>query len=210
MNGRKLGEITPLSTANIDAHVSPTDDADWFDAEVRPHLRRLYQQALRLTGDPVGAEDLVQDTLERGYRKRRLFQPGTDVRAWLLSIMRNVWISTYRRRATQPNLLSLDGLEESVLHHDAASGPREESSVEASVVAGLSESAILNLIAMLPPPFRDVLMLADVHEKPYKLVADELQIPVGSVCSRLSRARQRLRYVLRDEGYDTGNLARAG
>jgi len=183
--------------------------AEGFGLEVEPHLARLVAQARRLTRDPVAADDLVQDTLERGYRKRALFQPGTDLRAWLLSIMRNVWISTYRRRVAEPSTVSLDGMDEVAVHRNALDAS-EGSTVETSVVDELGESAILHVIATLPPSFRDVVLLADVHGTPYKTIADELRIPVGSVCSRLSRARQRLRGVLRDEGQDVGDLARAG
>src|SRR3954471_15996187 len=108
--------ITQPATSAIDTHVTARLSSAEFEAGVRFHLPSLRKRALRLTGDAEAADDLLQDTLERGYRKRALFQPGTDLRAWLLSIMRNVWISTYRRRASDPGLLSLDALDEAFEH----------------------------------------------------------------------------------------------
>jgi RNA polymerase sigma-70 factor (ECF subfamily) len=129
----------------------------------------------------------------------------------LLSVMRNVWISGHRRRANDPGTISLDALDE-------AAGPRDvlrdvaggASAVESSVVDLLGETAILSAIAALPPPFRDAVILADVHDVPYKVIAEMLQIPVGSVCSRLSRGRERIRRALLEQRHDTGCLARAG
>jgi RNA polymerase sigma-70 factor (ECF subfamily) len=181
--------------------------AEWFEAAVEPHRSKLLRQALRMTRDREGAEDLLQDTLERGFRKRALFQPGTDVCAWLLSIMRNVWISRFRSTVSRPSTVSLDAVTEESLHLLAAPGA---SVVEASVIDGLDTSEILGVIALLPPHFREVVMLADVRETPYRDIAEGLQIPVGSVCSRLSRARERLRRTLRDGGFDLAELARAG
>jgi RNA polymerase sigma-70 factor (ECF subfamily) len=184
--------------------------AGTFAAQVQPHLTTLHRYAHRMARDPERADDLLQDTLERGYRKRALFQPGTDVRAWLLAIMRNVWISSYRRRAVEPSVVSLDAIDEAAKRGGGRRDATTDSVVETSVVDSLGETAILEIIAALPPDFRDVVMLADVHGTPYKEVAARLRIPVGSVCSRLSRARQRLRSVLRSQGHDADYLARAG
>ena len=181
-----------------------------FTAAVEPHLTTLHRYAVRMARDRERADDLLQDTLERGYRKRALFQPDTDVRAWLLAIMRNVWITGYRHRSAEPSLVSLDAVDETAVRGRTPGSATGGLLVEMSVVDGLGEAAILEVIATLPAGFRDVVMLADVHGTPYKEVAARLQIPVGSVCSRLSRARQRLRLALRSQGHDTGCLARAG
>jgi RNA polymerase sigma-70 factor (ECF subfamily) len=180
-----------------------------FEVAVRPYLQALHTRALRMTHDPEAADDLVQDTLERGFRKLALFQPGTDLRAWLLSIMRNVWITAYRRRAAGPSTVSLDGLDEVALHHHLPVGTAGASVVERSVVEHLGETAILTVIHALPPAYRDVVVLADVEGVPYKLVAEVLRIPVGSVCSRLSRARRRLRRALDEQGHGVDSRTRA-
>jgi RNA polymerase sigma-70 factor (ECF subfamily) len=219
--GPAMRVAAPLRAVEADGRAAPAREPDdpapprdagslWFEAEVRPHFQTLYRYGLRMTHDPDAADDLVQDTLERGYRKRALFQPGTDLRAWLLQVMRNVWITGHRRRAHDPGTVSLDALEEEprplAVRHEVAG----VSVVETSVVDRLGETAILAAIAALPPLYRDVVMLADVHDVPYKRIAEIVRIPVGSVCSRLSRGRERVRRTLLDQHHDTGSLARAG
>jgi RNA polymerase sigma-70 factor (ECF subfamily) len=194
----------------LDDSGPPSGTADWFEQEVQRHIGMLYRQACRMTHDPERADDLLQDTLERGYRKRRLFQPGTDVRAWLLSIMRNEWVSSYRRQASRPSTVSLDGLDDAAFVPEVRRGTPGPSAVETLVVDVLSANAILAVIATLSPQYRDVLVLADVHGTPYREIAQQLHIPIGSVCSRLSRARERLRALLREHGHLEGSLARAG
>jgi RNA polymerase sigma-70 factor (ECF subfamily) len=189
-------DIHSGATADVDVVMTA---AQRFDAAVRPYLQALQTRALRITRDPEAANDLVQDTLERGFRKRDLFQPDTDLRAWLLSIMRNVWISSHRRRVAQPSLVSLEALDEVALHRHIRAGGTSASTVERSVVEQLGETAIMRMIQALPPGYRDVVVLADVEEVPYRLVAETLRIPVGSVCSRLSRARRQLRRAIGDQ-----------
>jgi RNA polymerase sigma-70 factor (ECF subfamily) len=219
--GAALRVTAPLRAVEAAGRAAPARKPDdparppdvgglWFEAEVRPHLQTLSRYALRMTHDPDAADDLVQDTLERGYRKRALFRPGTDLRAWLLQVMRNVWITGHRRRAHDPGTISLDALEEEVRPLAARHEHPGVSAVETSVVDRLGETAILAAIATLPPLYRDVVMLADVHDVPYKRIAEIVRIPVGSVCSRLSRGRERLRRTLLDQHHDTGSLARAG
>jgi RNA polymerase sigma-70 factor (ECF subfamily) len=213
-NGRKAptaeadGRARP--PAEPDRPAPPDDGGLWFEAEVRPHVQTLYRYALRMTRDPDAADDLVQDTLERGYRKRALFQPGTDLRAWLVSVMRNVWITGHRRRSHQIGTISLDALDEAAGPRDTRRDSAGTSAVETSVVDRLGETAILAAITALPPLYRDVVLLADVHGLRYRRIGELLQIPVGSVCSRLSRGRERVRRMLLEQHHDTGCLARAG
>ncbi len=198
-------------TATVDDSVAvPSLSAGAFEAEVRPHLRTLYHGAFRLTHDAEAANDLLQDALERGYRKRDRFQPGTNVRAWLLQIMRNLWISDRRHHAGGPNMVQVDDLDEALTQHNADRERTTASEVEAAVVDRLSEAAIVHTIEQLPARLRDVVRLAVVEGATYESIAELLQIPMGSVCSRLSRGRQRLRRTLDAEGRATGYLARAG
>jgi RNA polymerase sigma-70 factor (ECF subfamily) len=180
-----------------------------FEAEVQVHLRSLTQWACRLTRDTEAAYDLVQDTLERGYRKRALFQPGTNVRAWLLRIMRNVWISRHRRVGSATTVVSLDDLDEVALNRRSARDSRGTSAVEMCVVDILSEGSILRVIDTLPPHYRDVVLLADVEDIGYQDIAARLQIPMGSVASRLFRARRLLRSALREQAHAAGYQTKA-
>jgi RNA polymerase sigma-70 factor (ECF subfamily) len=182
---------------------------DPIDELARVDLVALHRRAFRLTCDRDAAQDLVQDTLERAYRKLAHYRPGTDMRAWLACIMRNVWISNYRRQAGAPTMVSLDELEET--GPDRHPGrPSASSDVEASVVDELSVASIHLAIDGLPPHLRQVVVLADVEETPYGAIAAALAVPTGTVASRLYRGRRHLQYVLRAQAEGGECLARAG
>ena len=167
-----------------------------FEREVLPHMAALSRAARRMTHHQQGAEDLVQDTLERAYRYFGHFQPGTNIRAWLLRIMSNLHVSNCRRRAPAPRIVSVDVIDDVSPSHQlawAAPGGRD---VEASAVDRLAEESILARIDVLPPKLRAVARLAWVDGLAYQSVADTLSLPLGTVGSRLHRARSRLRRTL--------------
>lgn len=145
--------------------------------ELIPRLRR-YARAL--VGDRAGADDLVQDTLERAWAKLHLYRRGTDLRAWLFTVMHNVHVNKIRAtRAT-------DSLDEDM--PEMALRPAE---ADALVMRDLSRS-----IALLPPEQRAVLLLVTLEDMSYEEVARMLDIPMGTVMSRLSRARDKLRTMM--------------
>jgi RNA polymerase sigma-70 factor (ECF subfamily) len=181
---------------------------DSFEDLVRAELATLHRRAFRLTRDHDAAQDLVQDTLERAYRKLARFQPGTNIRAWLMCIMRNIWISDYRRRAGAPSTVPLEEVEETSSHHHGGN-PSATSDVEASVVDELSAASIHLAIDGLPSHLRQVVVLADVEETPYGTIATALAIPPGTVASRLFRGRRRLQQVLLDQARGEDRLAKA-
>lgn len=143
--------------------------------ELIPRLRR-YAQAL--TGNRSRAEDLVQDTLERSWSRRHLWRPGTDLRAWLFTIMHNVHINQVRRR--EPFALED--------HPDPA--------IPASQEDGLALRDLQRALDRLPPEYREVLLLVAVEQMRYEEVARVLSLPMGTVMSRLFRARERLRALM--------------
>jgi RNA polymerase sigma-70 factor (ECF subfamily) len=139
----------------------------------------------------------VQDTLEGAYRYFGHFQPGTNIRAWLLRIMSNLHVSNCRRREPAPQIVSVDAIDDVSSSHQlawAAPGGRD---VEASAVDRLDEESILARIDVLPPKLRAVARLAWIDGLAYQSVADTLRLPLGTVGSRLHRARSRLRHTLR-------------
>jgi RNA polymerase sigma-70 factor (ECF subfamily) len=183
--------------------------ADSFEDLVRPELVTLHRRAFRLTREHEAAQDLVQDTLERAYRKLGRFRSGSNIRAWLLCIMRNIWISNHRRRAGAIRMVSLDLIAEARPYLDdveAPSGP----DVESAVVDALSVASIHAAIDGLPSRLRQVVVLADVEETPYGTIAEALAIPIGTVASRLCRGRRRLRDTLPARARGASYLARAG
>jgi len=154
---------------------------------VRPdlieHLPRLRRYARALTGDVNRADDLVQDTLERALAKLDLWQPGSDLRAWLFTLMHNLFVNQIRVRRPQETVLE-DALDEPV------SGGQMEALAARDIHAAL---------AQLPEEQREVLLLVGLEQFGYAEAAQVLGVPTGTVMSRLSRARERMRQMLAGE-----------
>lgn len=160
------------------------------DAPGLPHpelvaaIPRLRRYARVLTGDPARADDLVQDTLARAWEKRRLWRAGSDLRAWLFTIMHNVHVN-------QLAVLRRDAAAVSI---DADPGNAAwQLPVQANMLERVELVELAGHIGRLPPDQREVLLLAAVEELRYDEIAAVLSVPIGTVMSRLSRARDRLR-----------------
>lgn len=151
------------------------------------HIPRLRRYARALTGDRVQADDLVQDCLARAWGKLSLWRRGSDMRAWLFTIMHNLYVNELRRSKHRPQLLAPD---------DEALDMPERATQE----DGLALRDLETALNKLPLEQRAVLLLVAVEEMSYGEVAKTLAIPVGTVMSRLSRARERLRLQLSDDG----------
>jgi RNA polymerase sigma-70 factor (ECF subfamily) len=187
-------------TENLPAENPPTDPA-LFEAEMNPHLDALYRNAMRLTGNANDAEDLLQDTYLRAYRFFYQYQPGTNAKAWLFRIMNTVFLNDYRRKSRQGETVSYDGLEDFYLYNrlseDGLGGDHPETeNPEKAVLEKLDIEIIQKAIQALPIEFRDTVALATVEEMSYQEIADTLEIPVGTVRSRLSRGRKLLQRAL--------------
>lgn len=173
-----------------------------FDQEILPHLDLLYRVALRFTRDPARAEDLVQDTMVKAYRNREKFEPGTSARAWLLAILRNTFINAYRREKREPI-----PMENEVLDAHMAEHPGEESDPEGAFFDKIVDERILQALDSLPPEFREVMVLSDIEGLPYAEIAHALSIPVGTVKSRLFRARRLMQGELYQHAVEMGYIA---
>jgi RNA polymerase sigma-70 factor (ECF subfamily) len=145
------------------------------------HIPRLRRYARSLVGDRYVAEDLVQDTLERAWNKFSLWRPGSDLRAWLFTIMHNVFVNEARRRRYEIEQLM----------EDVPPVP-----VRATQSEQLELRDVDRALRSLPVDQREVLLLVAVEQLTYEEVSKALKIPIGTVMSRLSRARERLRQVL--------------
>ncbi|MCP5151134.1 MAG: sigma-70 family RNA polymerase sigma factor [Ectothiorhodospiraceae bacterium] len=148
-------------------------------------IPRLRRYARALTGDQSRADDLVQDCLERALGRTRLWKPGTNIRAWLFTIMHNLFVNDLRRN--KGGLRSLD---------DATLAQQE--SADGDGLAAMELRDIDRALAQLTPEHREVLLLVAVEQLTYQEAADALGIPVGTVMSRLARGRARLAEVLED------------
>jgi len=147
------------------------------------HLPRLRRYARALTGDRLAADDLVQDTVERALSRSMLFRRESRLDAWLLTIMHNIFVSQMRQAAAQPSLASL----EDISHYPASAATQEDR---------LALRDIERALARLPLEQREVIRLVGLEEFSYEEAAKILGIPVGTLMSRLSRARERLRSLL--------------
>jgi RNA polymerase sigma-70 factor (ECF subfamily) len=207
--GLTLEERQAASDRDLAGGPSRPSDGDAFTAEVAPHLHLLFRTALRLTHDEQAAEDLLQDTLERGFLNFARYQPGTNIRAWLLRIMSNVRISGYRRVARRPPTASLDAVEDFSMYRAVRAEGIAPADVEAVVLNRIGEAAILQAIDALPEDFRIVVVLSDVEGFSYKDMASILDVPIGTVTSRLYRGRQQLQRTLWEHAREAGYLAGA-
>lgn len=159
-----------------------------------PHLDALYRTALGMTRNPGDADDLVQDTFLRAFQFFDQFRAGTNARAWLFRILTNLYINTYRRRVREPERLSFDEMEDFFLYNrlaaDAGDASSSSNSPEEEIVQKVEVEAIRDAIERLPDEYRDTVILADLNEFSYQEISEMLDIPIGTVRSRLSRGRR--------------------
>lgn len=149
---------------------------------IAEHIPRLRRYARALVGDRTRADDLVQDCLTRAWERLHLWQPGSDLRAWLFTIMHNLHVNDIRRRRNQPDFVPLD---------DDLDAP-----LPATQEDGLALRDLQAALAQLPHEQRAVVLLVGLEEMSYERAAETLGIPVGTVMSRLARGRERLRGLL--------------
>ena len=182
--------------------------SDPFESEALSFLDALYRTALRMTRSEAEAEDLVQETYIRAFRFRAQFTPGTNLKAWLFRILTNTFINEYRRKAARPDTTELDDVDESILYrHMREVSPGSSSpDPEAEVIDNALSSEVKEALEALPEKFRTTLLL-DVEGFSYKEIAEMLEIPIGTVMSRLHRGRKILQRRLYDVARDRGIVA---
>jgi RNA polymerase sigma-70 factor (ECF subfamily) len=160
-----------------------------FERMVADHVTVVYRTAVRLAGRTFDAEDLAQDTFLRAWRSRHTFQLETNAKAWLLRILHNVSVDRFRaRRRMVPTVSELD---------TSGSAFTLPDTPESLVLAGVMEGEVFEALRSLPERFRICLILADLHGLSHAEIAKGLGVPLGTVMSRLFRARQRLQRSLR-------------
>jgi RNA polymerase sigma-70 factor (ECF subfamily) len=174
-----------------------------FERDALPLMPELYAAAMRLTRNPEDAGDLLQETYLRAYRGFAGFEEGTNLRAWLYRILMNAFINIYRKRQREPQTVSDDDVEDWYLY-DRLGGREAEPSAEARVLESIPDEDVQEALAGLPDNFRMAVLLADVDGFSYKEIAEILEVPIGTVMSRLHRGRRalekRLWEVVRDRG----------
>lgn len=194
-----------MATIELDrpADAAAAEAPDFIEA-VRPYADQLYPAALRMTRNSADAEDLVQETFTKAFANFHQFRAGTNLRAWLYRILTNTFINGYRKKQREPRQEITDEIKDwqlAAADTHASTGSR---SAEAEVLDRLPDSAVRTALARLPEEFRLVVYLVDVEGFSYKEVAERMDTPLGTVMSRLHRARRQLRVLLADYARERG------
>lgn len=173
------------------------DQAKFAD-EAMQYAPQLYSGALRMTRNQADAEDLVQDTYLRAYRSFHTFQDGTNLRAWLFRIMTNAYINKYRAKQRRPQETDLGDVEDLYLYRRLGSMETAAASLSAEdeFLDLFTDDEVKRALEDLPENFRLPVLLADVEGFAYKEIAETLDIPIGTVMSRLHRGRKAMHKAL--------------
>lgn len=181
-------------------------DQGWnFEAAAMPFVDALYNTAYRMTRNSEDAEDLVQETYLKAYKYYDKFEEGTNFKAWLFKIMKNTFINNYRKKQQKPPQSDFADIEESFETQINQDWGRRAKDPEEELLENVLDEDLQRAMDELPPDYRMVVLLADLESFSYKEIADILEVPVGTVMSRLYRGRrlleeEMLRYA-REHGY---------
>jgi RNA polymerase sigma-70 factor (ECF subfamily) len=167
-----------------------------FEDDVVSLLPQLYSAAMRLTRNPADAEDLLQETLLRAFRGYGGFKAGTNLRAWLYRILTNTYINRYRRQSRQPVEVELGEMEDLYLYRRLGQESGAARSAEEEALERFVDEDIKAAVESLPAIFRLPVLLADVEGFSYKEIARIMEVPIGTVMSRLHRGRKALEKAL--------------
>ncbi|REA57279.1 RNA polymerase subunit sigma [Dyadobacter luteus] len=185
-----------------------TDDLRYevFNREFMPHIDSMYNFAFRLTMDEDDANDLVQDTYLKAFRFISSFEQGTNAKAWLFRILKNSFINDYRKKSKEPSKVDYQEVE-TTYNSEEASDTTYTVDLRADAVQELIGDEVANALNALPVDFRTVIILCDIEGFTYEEMAKILDIPIGTVRSRLHRARNLLKEKLKSYassmGYDS-------
>lgn len=171
-----------------------------FSELTMEYMPALYAAAMRMTRNPSDAEDLVQETYLRAYRGFEGFREGTNLKAWLYRILTNTFINTYRAKKRRPDQVDLDDVEDFYLFRrlGGLEGAAANRTAETEVLDALPDAEVKEALESLPEQFRMAVILADIEGFSYKEIAEILDVPIGTVMSRIHRGRKQLQKRLWD------------
>jgi len=180
---------------------------DTFEADAMEFAGQLYAAAIRMTRNAADAEDLVQETYLKAFRSYHTFKEGTNLKAWLYRILTNSYINNYRKKTRRPQEVELGELEDVYLfkrlHSDSSTGGATQSA-EDEALERFTNPLIRTAIEELPDTFRLPVLLADVEGFAYKEIAEIMDVPIGTVMSRLHRGRKALQKQLYELAQERG------
>jgi RNA polymerase sigma-70 factor (ECF subfamily) len=175
-----------------------------FEREAIPHMDALYNFAFKMTGDSDDANDLVQETYMRAFRFFDKFEKGTNCKAWLFRIMKNTFINVYRKESKSPEKVDYEEIEN--FYENIKASNTDDAHLEKDIYDNLLDDELTEAISTLPEDFRTVIILCDIEGFTYEEIADFVDAPVGTVRSRLHRARKMLFTKLHSYAIDKGYL----
>ena len=177
-----------------------------FTTDAMQYAPQLFSTALRMTRSRSDAEDLVQETYIKGWRSFHTFQEGTNLRAWLFRIMTNTYINKYNAKKRKGTEVELDDVEELFLYKRLGSIDQSQlsSSAEDQMLELFTDDEVKNALEELPEDFRIPVLLSDVDGFSYKEISEMLEIPIGTVMSRLHRGRKAMQKMLYEYARDRG------
>ncbi len=179
---------------------------EMFKKQMMPYTDMLFNYAMYLSGNREQAADLLQDTYLKAFRFFDKFEAGTNAKAWLYRIMKNTFINEYRRVHRQPDMVEFD---EQITPYQMSTSGKDMPDLRDMMESRMFDDEMAGAIAALPDKFKSVVMLRDLEDMPYEEIAQLLNIPIGTVRSRLHRARSILFSRLKDyasaRGYAVGD-----
>jgi RNA polymerase sigma factor (sigma-70 family) len=196
-------ELEEEELANIRPRYSETEKYKVFDKEFMPHIDSMFNFAFRLTNDEDDANDLLQDTYMKAFRFINSFQEGTNAKAWLFRILKNSFINDYRKKSKEPS--KVDYQEVETVYNSTEDAEFESTSdLRIEAVQDMIGDEVAMALNGLPVDFRTVIILCDIEGFTYEEMAKILDIPIGTVRSRLHRARNLLKEKLRSYAKNMG------
>lgn len=173
-----------------------------FERQAVPHMDALYNYAVKMTGDSDDASDLIQETYLKAFRFWDKFEQGTNCKAWLFRIMKNTFINSYRKNKKEPDKVDYEEIEN--FYENIKPSSTDSAHLEKDIYDNLLDDELSSAISSLPEDFRTVIILCDIEGYTYDEIADFVDVPVGTVRSRLHRARKMLFTKLHKYASDKG------